>query len=497
MEPPSPRYLMYARRSSDRDDMQLLSLEQQLTILRELAFTRNLDVVEVQSESVSAKESSRPGFLELVKKIETGKVDGILVWRLDRLARNAMDGGYLIHLLSTGKLKFIVTPEATYTGSGDAKFMLAMLFGAAAKYSDDLSTAVKRGEEAVLRKGKIPGPVPLGYMKTHEHETTPGAGTVIRDPERFELVKCVWKEVLGGNTNVREVWRQALSWGLSTRPKRATLSKPVSVAIIYALLRNPFYAGKVKWGERLFDGEHPPMVTWEEFERVQRMIRKHHRDAGTPIHHDFLFHGLVHCHCGRALVGERHAKHGHAWTYYKCSRKKPGTYRCPERPIPEPDLIEAVAKVLDQVVIDPTIQEWAFEAVAWWADGEPSPEKLVGRAKTQLAAAERELATVTDFAVGGHLTKAEYAVRRENLLAKIEHLREALAEPVARLEAWRALRDEKTRGGLELGREFREGDVLTKRRILAKVATDVVLRDHVPTISFKAPFQILGTSTAA
>lgn len=228
METPSPRYTMYARRSSDRDDMQILSLEQQLTILREIAFTRNFDVVDVQSESVSAKDPSRPGFLDLVKKIETGKVDGILVWRLDRLARNAMDGGYLIHLLSTGMLKFIVTPEATYTGSGDAKFMLAMLFGAAAKYSDDLSAAVKRGEEAVLRKGKIPGPVPLGYMKTHEHESEPGAGTVIRDPERFELVKRIWRRKSSAATPTFARSGGKPSPGVSRRGRRERRSRSPS-----------------------------------------------------------------------------------------------------------------------------------------------------------------------------------------------------------------------------------------------------------------------------
>lgn len=87
-------------------------------------------------------------------------------------------------------------------------------------------------------------------------------------------------------------------------------------------------------------------------------------------------------------------------------------------------------------------------------------------------------------------------MRRENLLAKIEHLREALAEPVARLEAWRAVRDDKKRSGLELGREFREGDVTTKRKILAEVATEVVLRDHVPTLSFKAPFVLAAPARA-
>ena len=163
-------FVSYARRSSDTEDRQTLSIEQQLDELRQLAFAKGFDVTNELTESCSARQPGRPVFGELMKRVKKGEVQGILVWRLDRLARNMVDAGEIIYELTEGRLKEIVTPEATYTGTGDAKFMLAMLFGAAAKYTDDLSDAVRHGNRSVLEKGKVPGPVPLGYMKTHEHE---------------------------------------------------------------------------------------------------------------------------------------------------------------------------------------------------------------------------------------------------------------------------------------------------------------------------------------
>jgi hypothetical protein len=142
------------------------------------------------------------------------------------------------------------------------------------------------------------------------------------------------------------------------------------------------------------------------------------------------------------------------------------------------------------VTVDPTIATWAFEAIAWWADGEPSPEKVVRQSRSALARAEGELATLTDLVVNGTLVADEYRVRRVNLLARIAHLREAMAKPVERLEAWRTIRDEKRKNGLHLGREFRDGDAATKRRILSRIATDVIVHERAPELALRAPFAL-------
>ncbi len=401
-------YVVYARRSSDSDDKQVLSIDSQLDELRRFAAARGLRIDDEFTESASARSPGRPIFSEIMKRLRTGSVKGILVWSLDRLARNMVDGGALIYVLSEGRLAEIITPEATYTNTGDAKFMLAMQFGAAAKYTDDLSDAVKRGNRKVVEMGKVPGGVPIGYLKTHEHELTPGAGTVVPDPERFDLVKRLWKEVASSNCSISSLWQEARDeWGLTTRPTGNVLAKPVSIANVYHLLRNPFYTGKVIRGGVAHQGEHAPMISEEEFERVQARFRK--GAPAHPSHAHYLYSGLLHCgHCGRLLVGERHDKHGHTYIYYRCGRRRAGTYQC-HAPAPrEEDITEAVVRTFGHVRIQPDFRDWALQALEWWTgDDLTSPEHLVRKAKRALAKAEREMTTLTDLVVDHEGVRAE------------------------------------------------------------------------------------------
>lgn len=487
---PHIRYFLYARRSSDSEDKQILSIESQLTVLRAIAMVQKIEIAQEFTESASARDPGRPVFGELMKLLKAGKVQGILVWKLDRLARNMVDGGEIIYELTLGRLKEIITPEATYTNAGDSKFMLAMLFGAAEKYSDDLSSAVRRGNKTVLERGKVPGPVPLGYVKTHEHEAIRGTGTVIPDPERFETVKRIWKEVLGGNTNVSDIWRKArYEWGLTTRPTKSGLAHPIAISNLYAILRNPFYAGKVSRGGETYKGEHPPMITFGQFEEIQKQLG-HREESPTSHGEQYLYHGLLNCgDCGRMLCGERHEKPGHVWIYYRCSRRRAGYIHCKAQAVREDELSGQLAALFENVIVDPTVRDWAYEAIAWWAgDDEASPEKLARRAKGALARAEQELANLTDMVIRDVFTVEEYKVRRVNQLAKIQHLREALADPVEKLAAWKTVREDMKEHGLRLGRQFRDGDDVAKRKIVTRTCSEIAIVERKPRLGLRAPF---------
>jgi site-specific DNA recombinase len=334
----------YSRRSSDRDDLQTLSIEAQLDELRKLAATRGINLAEEFTESSSAREPGRPVFNEVMKQVRAGKIKGVLVWRLDRLARNMVDGGAIIYELSEGRLQEIVTPDETYTNTGDAKFVLAMQFGMAAKFTDDLSDNIKRGNRKVLEHGRVPGRVPLGYLKTQEHRNGRGAGSAYPDPERFDLVRRLWKEVLLGEESVSAVWRKArFDWGLTTVPTANELSRPISLTYVYHMLRNPFYAGVVVRDGVTYKAEHAPMVTVEEFERVQTVLGKHVPSPPAPHAIEFLYRGVLRCgHCSRHLVGERHEKQGHVYVYYRCGRRTQRYYRCPAPAVREAEVTEAV-----------------------------------------------------------------------------------------------------------------------------------------------------------
>jgi DNA invertase Pin-like site-specific DNA recombinase len=109
--PTSQKFFLYARKSTDVEDKQVLSIEAQLTELRAFAKKEGITIVKEFIERQSAKIPGRPIFNEILKRIEKGEAQGILAWHPDRLARNSVDGGKIIFLLDTGRLGYRQTCE--------------------------------------------------------------------------------------------------------------------------------------------------------------------------------------------------------------------------------------------------------------------------------------------------------------------------------------------------------------------------------------------------
>src|SRR3989344_9567425 len=105
------KYFLYARKSTDVEDKQVLSIEAQITELRGFAQKEGLEVIEEIIEKRSAKVPSRPIFNDMLKRIEAGEANGIVAWHPDRLARNSIDGGKIIYLLDTGILSALKFPQ--------------------------------------------------------------------------------------------------------------------------------------------------------------------------------------------------------------------------------------------------------------------------------------------------------------------------------------------------------------------------------------------------
>ncbi len=99
------KYIIYARKSTEEDDRQILSIEAQLAELREFAAKEKLEIVASFEEAKTAKEPGRIKFGEMLSFLESGKAEGILSWNPDRLARNSVDGGKIIHMIDRGLIK--------------------------------------------------------------------------------------------------------------------------------------------------------------------------------------------------------------------------------------------------------------------------------------------------------------------------------------------------------------------------------------------------------
>src|SRR3989344_8317302 len=196
------KYILYCRKSTEGEDRQILSLDDQKRELEAVEHREGLRVVERfggtgKGESHTAFKRGRPIFNLIMQKIEAGKANGLLVWHANRVARNAFDGGWVITAMDEGKLIEVKTPSRTYRNTPDDKFFLQLEFGIAKKSSDDSSVAVKRGLKTKVQMGWYPSRAPLGYLNTITKER--GTNEIIKDQERFDVVRQMWNLMLTGN----------------------------------------------------------------------------------------------------------------------------------------------------------------------------------------------------------------------------------------------------------------------------------------------------------
>ena len=177
------KYFLYARKSTEDEERQVMSIEAQLVELAEYAKRENLEIIEKFVESKSAKKPGREIFNEMIERIKESKDSlGLLAWHPDRLARNSVDGGQIIYLIDTGNLVSLCFPTFWFEPTPQGLFMLQVAFGQSKYYSDNLSENVKRGMRQKLRRGEWTGLAPLGYVnnpKTRNIEPDPTKARVI------------------------------------------------------------------------------------------------------------------------------------------------------------------------------------------------------------------------------------------------------------------------------------------------------------------------------
>ncbi len=292
------KYFLYARKSSENEDRQMASIESQIEELTKLANENDLKIVKVFSESKSAKAPGRPIFNEMIARIKRGEANGIVCWKLNRLARNPVDGGEISWMIQQGIIQHIQTFGRSYY-PGDNVIVMAVELGMANQFVRDLSVDTKRGIRERAKKGYPPsGIAKNGYL--NDKNGNKGEKIWYEDPIRFPLIKQIFEMFLSGRYSVRQIWRIAKDDMKLTTPQRKRLGgRPIAVSHIYTMLADPTYAGFffVEGQRYELDRKLKRMISEEEFWIIQEMLGKKGRPR--PQKRQGLYNHFMTCeHCG-------------------------------------------------------------------------------------------------------------------------------------------------------------------------------------------------------
>ena len=287
------KYFLYARKSTDTEDKQILSISSQLTEVREYARKEQLDIVEVVQEARTAKMPGRPIFDEMIGRIEKGEADGIIAWHPDRLARNSIDGGKIIYLIDTGKIMDLRFPTYRFDNSAQGKFMLNIIFGQSKYYVDNLSENTKRGIREKLRLGEYPGFAPVGYLND-------GKGKIFIDTATAPLILKLYALCAEGRHTLEELQKLATAFGLVSKRSK----KPLAISNVHRILTNAFYYGVFFYKGELFHGAHEPIISKELFDKVQDVLKTRSKQTLYQNRY-FVFRGRIRCgECGCVITAE-------------------------------------------------------------------------------------------------------------------------------------------------------------------------------------------------
>jgi len=345
------RYCLYARKSTESDEKQVMSIDSQIKEMLDLAKKENLEIADIRKESHSAKDSGqRPVYNQIIEDIKKGIFSGILTWAPDRLSRNAGDLGALVDLMDQKLLIEIRTYGQKFINSPNEKFLLTILGAQGKLENDQKSVNVQRGLRAKCQQGLWPAMAPTGYLN---EKRTDRKGYVLIDPKRAPVIKQMFEKVANEQLSGRKVCR----WLKDDLDFKTKNGKNLSLANIYRLLKTTFYYGMFEYPRgsgNFYTGRHSSIISKDLFDRVQQQlsIESHIRENNK----EFAFTKLLKCGlCGSGITADekfKKLKDGSTkrYIYYGCTRSKNLYCKCGY--IREEELINQFIKIINKVNIN-------------------------------------------------------------------------------------------------------------------------------------------------
>ena len=461
--------VIYARYSSD--SQREASIEGQLRDCKDYAEKNGITVVGTYIDrAYSAKTDDRPDFQRMIKDSAKKIFDVVLVWKLDRFARNRFDAVNYKYQLEKNGVHLVSAMEPISQGP-EGIMVESMLIGMAEYYSAELALKVARGErENALQCKYNGGVVPLGFTIGKEDRL------YHIDPETAPIVQEIFTRYADGEP------AEKIAASLNERGLRTRTGKPFVKNSFFQIFRNRRYIGEYRYKDIVTPGGIPAIVDKDLFDRVQQRFEQNRIAHGRPAKEDvsYLLTTKLFCgKCGTLMGGESGTSHmGNTYYYYKCGNaKRHGKAHCDLKAIRKEPLERFVVDTAIKVIFNDEIIEQLIDLVM---EAQQKENTRLPVLKDQLRDTEKRLANLLEAIEQGILTSTtkqrldELEARKEALNTSI--LEEELKKPVLTRE-W-------IRFWLE---KFRKGDVGStehQRQIIDTFVNSVYVFDDRVVLNF-------------
>ena len=413
-------YFLYARKSTDVEDKQVRSIEDQLAVLRASAKEQGLHVVAEFVEKQSAKVPGRPIFNDMMKCIESGEASGIVCWKLDRLARNPVDGGQVSWFLQRGVIAHIHTNDRSYYPT-DNVLMMSVEFGVANQYIIDLAANTKRGLYEKVKRGEYPSLAPVGYIND------PRTKTIAVDRKKARTIKAGFELYAEGNSRLQDI-----SMFFAEHSFFSKVGNAYHRDRITRILTNPFYCGFFRYAGELYEGKHEPIVSKRLFDKVQGILKENGRPHHKPKNDPRSLCGLFRCgECGMMITAE--VQRGHV--YYRCTKKS--AVRCSQPYVREEELTRQLSGILASFAMP---EAWAAE-LSKMADKDEQESLQASATVTQamrseIEAISQKLQRLLTTYLDQDIEREAYRSEKADLLSRKKSLEEKIGEMRRGTIAW-------------------------------------------------------------
>lgn len=302
---------IYARYSSHSQREE--SIEQQIDKCRKFAEQNGYQVVKVYSDkALSGKTDQRPQFQKMISDSEKSSWTILIVYGVDRFARNRYDSAIYKARLKKNGVK-VVYATGSIPDTPEGIILESVMEGYAEYYSENLSRNIKRGLTDNATKGiYCGGRVPLGYSISEDKH-------FVIDPKTAELVRMIYHDYVNGDS-ITDICTKLNGMGFTS-----VTGVPFNKNSLHTLLTNERYTGVYIHGSIRVEGAMPQIIDRELFDRVQEVYKK---NGKIKAHHrakvEYLLTGKIFCgHCEAMMVGDSGtSKNGEVFRYYSCSTRK-------------------------------------------------------------------------------------------------------------------------------------------------------------------------------